>query len=140
MAVPYLRHGKIFKQERPNASSMSPVHRFFILLPVLPLLILLSCESAETKIARNAERPKNNQNSATNNPDGMFIFRKNCAVCHGADGKLGLNGAKDLTISTIPLPERIDLITNGRKLMTPFKTVLSPEEIKAVAEYTLSLK
>jgi cytochrome c6 len=119
---------------------MSHIRLFQRVLSSLFLLVLFGCESAETKIARNAENIKNNRDATTNNPDGQLVFRKNCAICHGADGKLGLNGAKDLSVSTIPLTERIDLITNGRKLMTPFKAILSPEEIKAVAEYTLSLK
>ena len=73
-------------------------------------------------------------------PDGMAVFRQYCITCHGSDGKLGLNGAKDLTVSPLTNEERINIITNGRKMMTPFKEVLSPEEILAVADYTLSLK
>lgn len=72
-------------------------------------------------------------------PDGMAIFRKNCVTCHGTDGKLGLNGAKDLTSSPLTLEERINIVTNGKKLMTPFGKILSPEEIRVVAEYTLTL-
>jgi cytochrome c6 len=70
----------------------------------------------------------------------MAVFRQYCITCHGSDGKLGLNGAKDLTVSPLTNEERINIITNGRKMMTPFKEVLSPEEILAVADYTLSLK
>jgi cytochrome c6 len=81
------------------------------------------------------------QHGATGSvPEGAAIFRKNCVVCHGVDGKLGMNGAKDLSASILPLEERINTITNGRNVMTAFKGVLSPEEIKAVAQYTLSMK
>jgi mono/diheme cytochrome c family protein len=73
-------------------------------------------------------------------PDGPALFRKHCVVCHGADGTLGLNGAKDLTQSVLPMEERINIITNGKKLMTPFGTILTQDEIKAVSEYTLTLK
>ncbi len=73
-------------------------------------------------------------------PEGMDVFRQKCVTCHGADGTLGLNGAKDLTQSTLTLEERVNIITNGKKLMTPFGTVLRPEEIQAVAEYTQALK
>jgi len=69
----------------------------------------------------------------------MAIFRKYCVTCHGADGKLGLNGAKDLTLSTLTPEERINVITYGKKVMTPFNEVLTPDEIKAVAEYTQKL-
>lgn len=73
-------------------------------------------------------------------PDGAALFRKHCVVCHGADGTLGLNGAKDLTQSALTLEDRINIVTYGKKLMTPFGTILSQDEIKAVADYTLTLK
>ena len=74
------------------------------------------------------------------NLEGKKTFETYCILCHGADGKLGLNGSKDLSISTITLEERITQVTNGKGLMTPFKEILTEAEIKAVAEYTLSLK
>ncbi len=70
----------------------------------------------------------------------MAIFRKNCVTCHGSNGKLGLNGAKDLSLSTLSTDERLGIITNGKNLMTPFAAILSPQEIQAVAAFTLTLK
>jgi len=72
--------------------------------------------------------------------DGQKIYKQYCVVCHGPDGKLGLNGAKDLTISRYTEAERIVQVTEGKGAMTPFKNVLTPEEIKAVVAYTLTLK
>jgi cytochrome c6 len=72
--------------------------------------------------------------------DGQAIYKKYCILCHGADGKLGISGAKDITISPLSEAERVILITEGKNTMTPFKGVLSPEEIKAVAAYTMTLK
>ena len=71
--------------------------------------------------------------------DGKGIYTKNCVLCHGADGRRGLNGAGDLTASTLPLPDRIQQITYGKGMMTPYAGILTPEEIEAVANYTLSL-
>ena len=100
---------------------------------------LAACESDADKIARRtAAAQKAGQNAAA--PDGMAVFRQNCVICHGADGRLGLNGAKDLRLSTRSVEERIQIITQGKNLMTPFGTILSPEEIAAVAAYTLQLK
>lgn len=96
-------------------------------------LVFISC----------ADDPSGHHSAAvasTSAPDGAALFRKHCVVCHGADGTLGLNGAKDLTQSALPLEERINIITHGKKLMTPFGSILSQDEIKAVAEYTLTLK
>ena len=72
--------------------------------------------------------------------DGQAIYKKYCTLCHGVDGKLGLNGSKDITISKLTEPERVVQITKGKNTMTPFEGILSPEEIKAVAAYTMTLK
>ena len=71
--------------------------------------------------------------------DGQAIYKKYCVVCHGADGKLGLNGSKDISVSLLTEVQRIEQITNGKNTMTPFKGILSPEEIKAVAAYSMTL-
>ena len=71
--------------------------------------------------------------------DGQAIYKKYCVVCHGVDGKLGLNGSKDITVSKLTEAERVLQITNGKNTMTPFKGILSPEEIKAVAAYSMTL-
>lgn len=71
---------------------------------------------------------------------GSGLYRQYCVGCHGADGTLGLNGARDLTQSALTLEERITQIANGKNMMTPFRDVLSAEEIQAVAEYTMGFK
>jgi mono/diheme cytochrome c family protein len=48
--------------------------------------------------------------------------------------------ASDLSISTMELAAKIELIENGKGAMTPFSDILSEEQIKAVAEYSESLK
>lgn len=111
------------------------------ILLLFAFLALISCSSASDEIEQRAAASRDKHNSdAPAAPDGMSIFRKNCVACHGADGKLGLSGAKDLSASELPLDARISIITNGKNLMTPFKALLSEAEIKAVAEYTLTLR
>ncbi|MBK7935583.1 MAG: cytochrome c [Lewinellaceae bacterium] len=111
---------------------------FLIVLIYSAALLTAACGSAEEQINRRAAAAQ--AAGASSSPDGMAIFRQYCVVCHGADGKLGLNGAKDLSASILTPEERINIITNGRKLMTPFNEILSADEIKAVAEYTQTLK
>jgi len=77
--------------------------------------------------------------NSTSSVDGAKIYKINCTICHGMDGKLGINGSKDITISPLTKDERIQLIKNGKNTMTPFKALLSAEEIEAVAEYTFEL-
>lgn len=71
--------------------------------------------------------------------DGEKIYKTYCVTCHGIYGDMGASGAFNLKTSTLPVEERINVITNGRKAMTPFKDLLTPEKIKAVAEYTMTL-
>ena len=70
---------------------------------------------------------------------GKKAYKQFCVPCHGMDGKLGINGARDFAESDLNLEERIEVITNGRGMMTAFKSVLKPEQIKAAAEYTIHL-
>jgi cytochrome c6 len=73
-------------------------------------------------------------------PDGEKIYKNYCVLCHGIRGNMGASGAHDLTQSELSLEERVSVITNGRNMMQPFKSLLDPEEIEAVASFTLTLK
>lgn len=42
--------------------------------------------------------------------------------------------------SRLSVEERVLLITHGKGTMMPYKGILSKEEIRQVAEYTLTLK
>lgn len=93
--------------------------------------------------AGGGDKSKPSSKSSAKKPvvlDGKKIYKTNCVVCHGMDGKLGINGSKDLTKTDMDLEERIAIITNGKGVMTPFKGLLSEDKIKAVAEYTMKLK
>ena len=70
---------------------------------------------------------------------GQDVFEENCTSCHGSDGKLCVLGAKDLGISILDKPQMIEIITNGKNTMTPFGTMLSKEQIDALADYVQTL-
>ena len=70
---------------------------------------------------------------------GKETFDKLCVACHGSDGEMSLNDAKKFSESTLSMEERILVITNGKNMMTPYKTILSEQEIKDVAAYTVEL-
>jgi cytochrome c6 len=111
----------------------------FTVVFVMLALMFTACESAESRIERQTAEALVKGDQAETRPDGMAVFRKNCVVCHGSDGKLGLNGAKDLTQSTLTAAERTAIVTHGKNLMTPFGKQLSADEIDAVVHYTLTL-
>jgi len=72
--------------------------------------------------------------------DGKKIYKQNCMLCHGADGSLGANGSKDLSQSTLSLDERKAIIKNGKGKMVGLGSLLSEEEIAAVAAFTYQLR
>jgi cytochrome c6 len=90
-----------------------------------------------SKVASSENGAKQNQV----NPFAMGkkTYQQACLACHGADGKLGINGAKDFAMSDLDLEERIEVITHGRGMMAPYKGILKTAQIKAAAEYTIHL-
>lgn len=78
-------------------------------------------------------------NSGTSQPQsiGEKVYRAKCTRCHGLDGKKGKKGAKDLNISTVSLEYRVNQIREGKDKMPSFSNRLSPEQIMAVAQYTM---
>ncbi len=68
------------------------------------------------------------------------LWKQNCSICHGNDGRLGVNGAKDLRLSELDLDSRMLVISNGRGKMIGFKNSLSVDQIKSLAQYTFTFK
>lgn len=66
---------------------------------------------------------------------GKQVYTTYCVACHGVKGKLKLNEASDLALSTMTLEERIENVTKGGSMMPAFEEVISEEEIEAVAAY-----
>ncbi len=71
--------------------------------------------------------------------EGEEIYLTYCKSCHGKKGSSGFAGAAKLTKSKMELEERIDVITNGKGKMAAFDSILSKKEIKAVANFTITL-
>ncbi|MDX9749556.1 MAG: cytochrome c [Flavobacteriales bacterium] len=105
-----------------------------MLLALLGLVALLACGGGDTAQA-GAAAPR-----ADAAVDGRQLYVSNCQLCHGDDGKLGLNNAKDLTASTLSRAEMVAIVKYGRNAMTPFRHILSPAEVDAVVDYVRTLK
>ena len=71
---------------------------------------------------------------------GQVLFQQNCVRCHGTNGRLGLNGAHDLTKSNLNAFGRTYLVTNGLGKMPSFSKTLTPAQITQVVAYSLTLK
>jgi cytochrome c oxidase cbb3-type subunit 3 len=79
-------------------------------------------------------------------PDGSAIFKKNCMMCHGADGK-GFSALKTPNFTdpkwqaSTKDKEMREVIKNGKKgtAMLAFGNTLNDEEISVVIAYIRSL-
>lgn len=68
-------------------------------------------------------------------PKGAQLYKLHCELCHGSNGKLGFNDAKDITASALSRTQMIAQVANGKGKMMPYKNVLSAKEIAAVVDY-----
>lgn len=94
-----------------------------------------SAASSSETTASNAAAPP-----PADAPDGEKIYKQNCIACHGLYGDMGASGAFNLQTSELTLEERINVITNGRNTMAAWGSIMNEAQIKAVAEYTMTLK
>ena len=86
------------------------------------------------------QKTKAMETIAPSDVNGKELFNASCISCHETDGKLRLMGASDLSISTMDVDIRVDIIKNGKGAMTPFGGSLNDEQIIAVAEYVETLR
>jgi mono/diheme cytochrome c family protein len=75
-------------------------------------------------------------------PDGATVFKRNCVMCHGSDGKgVATFKTPDFTDSKVQASltdeQILETIKNGKKgtVMPPWRDKLSDQEIKAVAAH-----
>ncbi|MBC7695593.1 MAG: SirB2 family protein [Burkholderiales bacterium] len=66
---------------------------------------------------------------------GKEIFEEKCTLCHGGDGKLGMSGSKDLSVTQLDHAGIVTIVTVGKNTMASYKSTLSAEQIEAVASY-----
>jgi len=106
------------------------------LIFIIPLLAfgLITCKFNSNEQATHVQPDDSAQ------VDGKTLYEQKCKVCHGADGKLGLSGASDLSVSVLAHEEVVNVVTNGRNTMVGWKGVLSPTEIEALATYVEGLR
>ncbi|HWB63460.1 MAG TPA: cytochrome c [Chitinophagales bacterium] len=71
---------------------------------------------------------------------GKLVFEQsNCATCHGADGKAGLNGAKDLSVTMLSMDQQKEIIKNGKNAM-PGNSNLTDEQLNDLVQYIGTLR
>lgn len=106
------------------------------------ILIVAAYGLAEMSAAKKAGG-KIDTTTVSGNPIevGKTVFNNSCVSCHGADGKLGLSGAKDLTITQLTAEQQKELIRHGKNAMPAYGIeVLTDEQVDAVTQYVATLK
>lgn len=73
-------------------------------------------------------------------PNGSELFALHCTLCHGKDGTLGINGAKDLSVSVLSRDEMIALVSEGKGAMMPYKNVLTQKQVELVVDHLRTLR
>ena len=94
------------------------------------VVLLLACGSSDPPVELAA---------APGTSPGEQVSRMHCVLCHGKDGRLGFNGAKDLAQSTLSKAEMVAQVTEGKGTMVPYKNVLTAKEIDAVVAHVRGL-
>ena len=107
------------------------------MLAVLSFLLILGAFGlAEMSAKKNSAKVTNADLNANGTVNGELLYVDNCAKCHGADGKAGLVGATDLSITKLSVDSIATLTEKGRNNMP--KTVgLTIEQRNGIAQYIL---
>ena len=96
-----------------------------------PVLLFFACGNSEAGSNMEGREPKDR---------GAQLFSMHCTLCHGKDGTLGMNGAKDLTRSVLSKEEMLAIVTNGKGVMMPYKNALTKDELEAVVAHVRGLR
>jgi cytochrome c5 len=100
-------------------------------LAALSLLLITGAFGLAEVYHKRKAIPKDGVEISSN--DGKALYEANCKLCHGTDGKLGMAGAKDLTLSALDVAGIKDLILHGKGAM-PAADV-NDEQATAIANY-----
>jgi len=121
-----------------------------ILVVFLVPIVIVSCSEGNKQTSSAAKAKTTSEKSKAENTEaekpkantlaaGKRVYNTYCLTCHGQKGNMGASGAHDLTKTTLSFAESVQVITEGRGLMTPHK-FLGEKKIKDVAKYIESFK
>ena len=74
------------------------------------------------------------------NATGAELYTAYCQKCHGADGKAGIMGASDLSVSSLSFNDLAERISKGKNRMPGFSNVLSPDQLNEITTYAQTLR
>ena len=111
------------------------------------VLLFLSSVFVACSDAGKTEENTGDEETATEPVDpkmaaemGKTVYTQHCQLCHGADGKMGASGAKDLSVSALSEQDAKNVVTYGRGGMVSYKEILTKDQIKNVVAYIQTLR
>lgn len=116
------------------------MHQIVVLLAFLGVFVIACNNATPSNPVASTTSTSEEGTGSKNQPSGALIYRERCITCHGANGRMGNNGAKVLPESPLNLAQRVEVVTYGRNIMPAFEGMMTPEEIEAVAAFTMTLK
>ncbi|MGH1337637.1 MAG: c-type cytochrome [Aureispira sp.] len=121
------------------------MYKIVVLLALLTIF-LIACDPSTstpptppTTSTPSTVATEEGKENKENGPSGALLYRERCVTCHGANGRMGNNGAKLLPESPLNVAQRIEVVTYGRNIMPAFEDMMTPEEIEAVVQFTMKL-
>ena len=103
-------------------------------LAVLAFLLILGAFGIGEMMKKKTAVVTENSVNADGTINAYEIYTANCASCHGADGKLKMAGALDLSVTQLSNDSISSIILNGRNTMSKING-LTPEQAQAIAAY-----
>jgi mono/diheme cytochrome c family protein len=112
------------------------MNKVLILLAAITIIFACGNDNSKSTTSTSSSAKK-----AVASVDGKAVYQKNCIACHGVNGDMGVSGAANLAESKLTIAERVTVLKNGREgtAMVSYSSLLDEDEMKAVAEYTLTL-
>lgn len=108
------------------------------ILGALSLLMITASYGLAEIAAKNKAKVSANVITADGKIDSKQIYLDNCALCHGADGKLGMTGAADISTTQLDTTAIANVILVGKGNMKKIDG-LTDEQAKSVAVYVKTM-
>lgn len=106
------------------------------LIALVCLSVMIGCSNGST--TEKVEETGSDKPFTMEDAKAVFTFR--CTSCHGDDGKLGLSGAKDLSISKLSDQEILTLLQDGKNTMPSFKELIPVDQQDSLVAYIKTLR
>jgi mono/diheme cytochrome c family protein len=111
-----------------------------MVLRFLFLSILFGCVSCSTDSSDATKELSLEENKPFTEEDAKNLYSLRCVSCHGEDGKLGMSGAKDLSVSKLTDDEIVEIIQAGKNAMPSFNSTIPEEQQKMLVPIVKSLR